>query len=101
MEDVLELVIENREKRKFMAGEKFKYNNTGYVLLSFIVEKISGQTFESFMDQEIFIPLSMENSSVWNLNIMAGKLEDRVQGTNNNNLNDWMVLQAMEQFLFV
>ena len=92
MEDVLKLVIENREKRKFMAGEKFKYSNTGYVLLALIVEKISGQTFESFMDQEIFIPLSMKNSSVWNLNTMVGKLEDRVQGTNNNNLNDftWM-----------
>jgi len=92
MEDVLELVIENREKRKFMAGEKFKYSNTGYVLLAYIVEKISGQTFESFMDQQIFIPLSMKNSSVWNLNTAAGKLEDRVQGTNNNKLNDftWM-----------
>ena len=92
MEDVLELVIENREKRKFMAGEKFKYSNTGYVLLAYIVEKISGQTFESFMDQKIFIPLSMKNSSVWNLNTAAGKLEDRVQGTNNNKLNDftWM-----------
>ena len=92
MEDVLDLVIENSKKRKFMAGEKFKYSNTGYVLLAYIVENITGQTFESFMDQEIFIPLSMKNSSVWNLNTTVGKLEDRVQGTNKKKLNDftWM-----------
>ena len=92
MKDVLDLVISHSKKRKFMAGEKFKYSNTGYVLLAYIVENITGQTFESFMDQEIFIPLSMKNSSVWNLNTTIGKLEDRVQGTNNNKLNDftWM-----------
>ena len=103
MSDVLDLVIENNKKRKFMAGEKFKYSNTGYVLLAYIVENITGQTFESFMDQEIFIPLSMENSSVWNLNTMVGKLEDRVQGTNNNKLNDftWMDGVAGDGAVFI
>ena len=103
MKDVLDLVIKYSEKRKFMAGEKYKYSNTGYILLAYIIEKITGQTFESFMDQEIFVPLLMDNSSVWNLNTAPGKIMDRVQGTNKNKLNDytWMDGVAGDDAVFV
>jgi CubicO group peptidase (beta-lactamase class C family) len=62
------------------------------VILSLVVGAISGKTFESFLGQEIFIPLKMENSSFWNLFTKPGKLSNRVQGTNGNRLNDysWM-----------
>jgi len=103
MKDVLDLVIKYREKRKFLAGEKFNYSNTGYVLLAYIVEKVSGQTFESFLDQEIFNPLSMNNSSVWNLYTKPAKLMERVEGTNKNKLNDytWMDGIAGDGAVFV
>ena len=95
IEDVLDLVIEHRDKRQFLAGEKYQYSNTGYVLLACIIERISGQTFERFMDQEVFAPLSMNNSSVWNLNTSQGKLNDRVRGTNKNKLNDYTWLDGV------
>ena len=95
MKDVLDLVTQYQDKRKFMAGEKFKYSNTGYVLLAHLVEQVSGQTFESFMDQEIFEPLNMSNSSVWNLNTAPGKLMDRVEGTNKSQLNDYTWLDGI------
>jgi len=103
MEDVLNLVIRYSEKRKFLAGEKYQYSNTGYVLLAYIVEKISEQTFESFMDDNIFTPLKMNNSSVWNLNTSSGKLDNRVEGTNKNKLNDytWMDGVAGDGAVFV
>ena len=95
MKDVLNLVIKYKEKRKFIAGDKFKYSNTGYVLLAYIVEQVSGKTFEKFMDQEIFYPLLMDNSSVWNLNTSVGKLKERVEGTNKNKLNDYTWLDGI------
>ena len=103
MEDVLNLVIRYSEKRKFLAGDKYQYSNTGYVLLAYIVEKISEQTFESFMDDNIFTPLKMNNSSVWNLNTSTGKLDNRVEGTNKNKLNDytWMDGVAGDGAVFV
>ena len=103
MEDVLNLVIRYSEKRKFLAGDKYQYSNTGYVLLAYIVEKISEQTFESFMDDNIFTPLKMNNSSVWNLNTSSGKLDNRVEGTNKNKLNDytWMDGVAGDGAVFV
>ena len=45
----------------------FKYNNTGYVLLAAIVESVSGESFESFMNRELFEKLNMQDSRVWNL----------------------------------
>ena len=103
MEDVLNLVIRYSEKRKFLAGDKYQYSNTGYVLLAYIVEKISEQTFESFMDNNIFTPLKMNNSSVWNLNTSSGKLDNRVESTNKNKLNDytWMDGVAGDGAVFV
>ena len=95
MKDVLDLVIQYQDKRKFMAGEKFKYSNTGYVLLAYLIEQVSGQTFESFLDKEIFEPLNMRNSSVWNLNTASGKLINRVEGTNKNQLNDYTWLDGI------
>ncbi|HIC37171.1 MAG TPA: class C beta-lactamase-related serine hydrolase, partial [Candidatus Marinimicrobia bacterium] len=95
MKDVLDLVVRFKDERKFSAGEKFKYSNTGYVLLAYLVEQVSGQSFESFLDQEIFEPLNMQNSSVWNLNTSPGKLPNRVQGTNNKKLNDYTWLDGV------
>lgn len=46
-------------------GEKFEYNNAGYLLLALIVEKASGQPFSKFMHENIFKPLGMNRTLVW------------------------------------
>ncbi len=43
-------------------GEQFAYNNAGYVLLAHIIEQVSGQSFEAFLQQAIFTPLGMRNT---------------------------------------
>ena len=108
-ESVLKMIKKHSEKRFFKAGEKYLYSNTGYVILSLIVETISDKNFESFLDEEIFIPLEMKNSSFWNLFTGPGKLAKRVEGTNGKRLNDysWMdgvsgdgsVFLSIEDFL--
>lgn len=50
-----------------LPNEKYKYNNTGYVLLAGIIEKVSGKSFEEFMQTELFNKLEMKNTRVWNL----------------------------------
>ena len=49
---------------RFIPGDKFKYSNGGYLLLSLVVEKASGKLFHEFMQNEIFNPLKMENTYV-------------------------------------
>lgn len=47
---------------EFKPGEKFNYSNSGYVLLGYIVEKVSGQSYEQFGRENIFQPLAMNDT---------------------------------------
>jgi CubicO group peptidase (beta-lactamase class C family) len=47
---------------KFEPGERWVYNNSGYILLGAIIEEVSGQTYEEFVDSHIFKPLGMKHS---------------------------------------
>ncbi len=43
-------------------GEEFVYNNFGYILLTHIIEEVSGQSYADFLEETIFTPLNMHNS---------------------------------------
>jgi len=59
----LEIVKLSRDlPLEFAPGEKFAYNNTGYVFLGYIVEKVAGATYESHIKKTIFDPLGMNDS---------------------------------------
>ena len=46
----------------FAPGERWKYDNSGYILLGAIIEKISGEKYADFLRTRIFEPLGMKNS---------------------------------------
>ncbi|MGH8145826.1 MAG: serine hydrolase [Rhodanobacteraceae bacterium] len=46
----------------FKPGAKFKYSNSGYEVLGYIIEKVSGETYAQFLQQHIFKPLGMTDS---------------------------------------
>ncbi|MFH1253839.1 MAG: serine hydrolase [bacterium] len=46
----------------FKPGEKHSYSNSGYILLSYIIEKASGKKYETVLKENIFTPLNMINS---------------------------------------
>lgn len=47
---------------EFQPGEKWSYSNSGYVLLGYLIERISGDTYEKFVQENIFTPLGMQDS---------------------------------------
>lgn len=47
---------------EFLPGEKYSYSNSGYFLLGMIVERVSGLAFDSFLKDNIFVPLGMAQS---------------------------------------
>jgi CubicO group peptidase (beta-lactamase class C family) len=59
--EVLALLRAQR-KTNFAPGAKFAYSNAGYVLLGLIVEAISRQPFEDFLQERMFEPLKMRNT---------------------------------------
>jgi CubicO group peptidase (beta-lactamase class C family) len=46
----------------FFPGEKMSYSNSGYILLGYVIEKISGSSYEQFVHDNIFTPLGMKDS---------------------------------------
>lgn len=46
----------------FDPGTKWSYSNTGYLLLGQIIEKASGQKWEDYLTQAIFLPAGMTNT---------------------------------------
>ena len=65
--DVTKLIIAYPPTRSAPVNAEHSYSNTSYVLLAGIVESVSGISFEQFLTDEIFDPLGMKNSRVWNL----------------------------------
>lgn len=47
---------------EFTPGERFQYSNSGYFLLGYIIEKISGKTYEQYLQEIILTPLNMTNT---------------------------------------
>jgi CubicO group peptidase (beta-lactamase class C family) len=45
-------------------GERFIYNNTGYILAVALIEKMSGMRFSQFVEERIFVPLEMGASYI-------------------------------------
>lgn len=48
---------------EFVPGARFRYSNSGYVLLGMIIEAISGVSYAEFVRSRIFAPLGMRQSS--------------------------------------
>ena len=46
----------------FQPGEKWSYSNSGYVLLGYLIERITGGSYEQFVQENIFAPLAMKDS---------------------------------------
>jgi len=50
------------EPMDFAPGERYLYNNSAYFMLGYIIEVVSGQTYEEYIEDNFFGPLGMGNS---------------------------------------
>lgn len=58
-----ETVEEIRHKTlKFEPGSAYLYSNSGYVLLAYVIEQVSGMSYADYVQQTILKPLDMKNS---------------------------------------
>lgn len=63
--DLLPLFID--KPMMYPAGEKFKYNNSGYVMLGIVIEKITSISFDEYLRSAIFAPCDMMNTGYYEL----------------------------------
>ena len=50
-------------ERVFAPGSTPAYSNYGASLAGYIVQRLSGETFDDYVDKHIFVPLDMKHSS--------------------------------------
>ncbi len=70
----------------FEPDAEWRYNNSGYILLGFIIEKVSGKTYGAYISDTFFKPLGMKNSYYGDTeplikNRASGYSQGEVEGT--------------------
>jgi CubicO group peptidase (beta-lactamase class C family) len=66
----------------FNPGERFQYNNSGFFILGYIIEKITGKPYGEYLKETFFTPLGMNNTGVHNSSVI---LENEATGYSINN----------------
>lgn len=64
--DVINFLAAEKIPANFKPGEKWEYSNTAFELLASIIEKVSGLSYKDYMEKNIFTPLGMTYSRVYN-----------------------------------
>jgi len=57
-----EIVRDSAAVLKFPPGENWSYTNTGYWVLTKIIETVTDQKYQDYLENQFFIPLAMENT---------------------------------------
>ena len=53
------MVVQNQPILQNEPGELYNYNNTGYALLSMVIEKVTDEDYDKWMQENVFLPLGM------------------------------------------
>jgi len=48
----------------FVPGTEYSYSNAGYALLGLLIQQVSGQSYESFLQAELWGPLGMRSTGI-------------------------------------
>jgi CubicO group peptidase (beta-lactamase class C family) len=57
-------ILKRQEELQNAPGEEHNYNNSAFILLAEIVERISGEKFPDWMEENVFAPLEMTSTVV-------------------------------------
>jgi CubicO group peptidase (beta-lactamase class C family) len=80
-EHMLTIMQRDTPQPYFKPNTRYHYCNTNYALLALVIEKVSKQTYEAYLDENIFEVAQMENAFVYNKNVQKD-LPEQVIGYN-------------------
>ncbi len=64
-DDVIRLMTEHKPAVYGNPDGRYFYNNTNYILLASIIEKVTGMSFADYMQERVFQPAGMKNTAVY------------------------------------
>lgn len=56
------IALFKNQPMEFAPGTKWNYNNSGYFLLGYIIEKVTGKTYQEYLQENFFTPLGMTST---------------------------------------
>jgi CubicO group peptidase (beta-lactamase class C family) len=96
--DIIDLFSKHKPKIIFEPNTKYEYSNTGYALLASIIEEVSGSTFADFLNKNIFEPLQMKNSFVYNRRFSPKKINNYAYGyVYSDSLKEYFLPDELEE----
>lgn len=63
--DAMKMIAEYKPRPFNVPNKRFLYNNSNFMVLGAIIEKVSGMSYAQFMKQNVFIPASMTHTNVY------------------------------------
>jgi len=64
-QDVMKLIAEHKPNPYTKPNKKFHYNNSNFMVLAAIIEKVSGQKFSQYMAENVFKPAGLKHTAVY------------------------------------
>ena len=64
-QDILDLLAKHKFGLYFKPDRKFGYCNTNYAILALVIEKVTGKSYRTAMQEMIFEPLGMKNTFIF------------------------------------
>lgn len=58
-------ILARQNELNFIPGSEFFYSNSGYLTLAIIIRRVSGESIGSFAQKNIFTPLEMKNTFIY------------------------------------
>lgn len=63
--DVMKILAEKKPAPYFKPDTRFHYNNSNFMILGAIIEKVTGESFTTYMKEHVFNPAGMKNTHVY------------------------------------
>ncbi|WP_412469182.1 serine hydrolase domain-containing protein [Pedobacter sp. KLB.chiD] len=74
--DLIVFYALRKDTLSFKPGSMHRYNNTNYALLASVIERISGKTYADYLGDNIFRPLKMKSTFVYNRRLNPKRIKN-------------------------
>ncbi len=64
-QEVMQVIADKKPNRYTKPNDRFHYNNSNYMVLAAIIEKVTGKTYAEYMTEHIFKPAGLKNTHVY------------------------------------
>ncbi len=67
--DVMNLIAQHKPNRYAKPNTVFHYNNSNFMVLAAIIEKVTGKTYANYLMENVFKPAGMKNTHVYSTTV--------------------------------